>query len=261
MIPKQIHYCWFGKKTKPKLVLDCISSWKKELPEYEIIEWNESNFKLEVHFAKEFYRLKKFAFVSDYVRMKVLHEFGGIYLDTDILVLKSLNPFLNNKCFMGAEDSEFINCAIIGAEPKNRFVKKVVEFYESVQCNLETDLNILTIPRVVTNLYRKEFEFNGRFDKNISNELTHVYKSDYFYPLTFDNRFEAIDYKDHLTDNSYAVHLWNNSWMSHNEFHYFRNGDYKLGFRQVLVSSEVKNFRYFKKIISSLKESFKKNNE
>lgn len=113
-IPKLIHYCWFGNKKKPQLVEDCISSWKKYLPDYEIIEWNEKNTDLKHTFLKKTYKLKKWAFVADFVRLKVLYEFGGIYLDTDMLMLKSLDSFLDDKCFFGAENETFISAGIIG---------------------------------------------------------------------------------------------------------------------------------------------------
>ena len=91
-IPKVIHYCWFGKNPKPPLIQKCMDSWKQVLPEYEIIEWNEDNFDVaENQYAKEAYENKKWAFVTDYVRLKVLYEHGGIYLDSDVEILKPMD--------------------------------------------------------------------------------------------------------------------------------------------------------------------------
>ena len=96
-IPKIIHYCWFGKNEKPDIVIKCIDSWKKILNEYEIIEWNEKNFKIDSNkFVKQAYDSKKFAFVSDYVRVYALYNYGGIYLDTDVEVFKSLDELNSN---------------------------------------------------------------------------------------------------------------------------------------------------------------------
>ena len=100
MIPKVIHYCWFGKKPYNELMIKCMESWKKHLPEYEIIEWNEENFDININpYVKEAYNAKKFAFVSDYVRLFVLHKYGGIYLDTDVEVRKNIDKFLVHPAF------------------------------------------------------------------------------------------------------------------------------------------------------------------
>src|SRR5690554_2001513 len=103
-IPKTIHYCWFGNKKKPKIVEECIVSWHKVLSDYEIKEWNETNVDLNGTFVKFTYSKKKWAFVSDYVRLSVLYNHGGIYLDTDMLFLKPLDSFLENDLFFGAEE-------------------------------------------------------------------------------------------------------------------------------------------------------------
>ena len=97
MIPKVIHYCWFGRNPKPVSVQKCIESWKKYLPDYEIREWNNTNFEaMSVKFTAEAMAKKKYAFVSDYVRLHALYKYGGVYLDTDVKVLKSFNNLLNN---------------------------------------------------------------------------------------------------------------------------------------------------------------------
>ena len=99
-IPKIIHYCWFGKKDKPDIVNHCINSWKKVLDDYEIIEWNEDNFDVESNtYVKQAYESGKFAFVSDFVRIKALYDYGGIYLDTDVEVFKKFDDLLDNESF------------------------------------------------------------------------------------------------------------------------------------------------------------------
>ncbi len=124
MIPKVIHYCWFGKKEKPDIVKKCIKSWNEFLPEYEIIEWNEKNFDINTYlFTKQAYEIGNYAFVSDYVRVYVLYNYGGIYLDTDTEILGSLDPFLKNSSFWGFEEKNYIATSIIGAECGNEFEK------------------------------------------------------------------------------------------------------------------------------------------
>ena len=106
MIPKVIHYCWFGRGPLPDLAKTCIASWKKYCPDYEIREWNEDNFDIACcDFAKEAYQEKRWAFVSDYARLKVIFQYGGIYLDTDVELVRSLDPLLEHKCYLATESS------------------------------------------------------------------------------------------------------------------------------------------------------------
>lgn len=107
MIPKIIHYIWFGGNPLPELAVKCIESWKKYCPDYEIMIWDERNFDVSVcAYTKEAYDAKKWAFVSDYVRLKALYEYGGIYMDTDVELVKSLDGFLHEKAFSGFETKE-----------------------------------------------------------------------------------------------------------------------------------------------------------
>lgn len=123
-IPKIIHYCWFGGNNKPKSVRTCIDSWKLHCPDYEIIEWNESNFDINSNlYTKQAYDSKKWAFVTDFVRLKVLYDNGGIYMDTDIEVLKPLDIFLYHEAFSGFEWVDRIPTGIIGAKKHNEWIK------------------------------------------------------------------------------------------------------------------------------------------
>ena len=129
MIPKKIHYIWFGKKNKNKLTEICINSWKRTLIDYEIIEWNEQNIDIEKlcnsnKFFKKCYELKLWAFVSDYLRLYILYNEGGIYLDTDVEVLKKYDELLNNQVFMGFEEGEYIGTSVIGSEKHNPLIEE-----------------------------------------------------------------------------------------------------------------------------------------
>ena len=120
-IPKIIHYCWFGNNEKPNIVKKCIASWKEHLKEYEIIEWNEKTFDINSNkFVKEAYEKGMYAFVSDYVRVYALYNYGGIYLDTDVEVKKSFNDLLDNDSIWGFEEKNFIATSTIGACKKNK---------------------------------------------------------------------------------------------------------------------------------------------
>lgn len=130
MIPKKIHYCWFGGKPKPKIANDCLRSWEKYLPDYEIIEWNESNFDVTQNdFVKTAYENKKWAFVSDFARAKVLYENGGFYMDTDMEVKNTLNDFLKYPAVCGFEIKGVPYSAFWGVEKGHVLAKKILHFY------------------------------------------------------------------------------------------------------------------------------------
>lgn len=257
MISKTIHYCWFGKKKKSKLIKDCIRSWKQHCPEFEIIEWNEKNTDLSLPFVQKAYKSKKWAFVSDYVRFKVLFEYGGIYLDTDMLVLKPLDDLLRHDVFFGAEEQEIVSCGIIGSKKQNAFIKKCFLEYEKMSL---VDINWMkiVITRIVTNLLQLNYNFKESIEMKTYDGIT-IYPSDFFYPLPFKNN-DAINYKKYIKSETYAVHLWVGSWITYNEFNFLRNGEYRKGAKTIFknFSSENLNFKYVKKIFSSIKQSFTK---
>lgn len=133
MIPKTIHYCWFGGKPLPGSVRKCIQSWKKMCPDYEIREWNESNFDVQAHpFSKAAYEAGVWAFVSDYARLKIIYENGGIYLDTDVELRKNLDFLLNHSCYIGVQQVGFL-CTTglgFGAEKFSPLVRKMLDQYD-----------------------------------------------------------------------------------------------------------------------------------
>lgn len=258
MIPKVIHYCWFGHKKKTKLIKDCIKSWKRHLPDYEIVEWNEKNTDLTLPFVRDAYRLKKWAFVADYIRLKVLYEFGGIYLDTDMMVLKTFDSLLENKCFFGAEDMDFINCAIIGTEKNYWFIKKSIDYYSNFQFSEEMNLGMNTIPRIITEIFRNEFKFYNYFDNVLKLDDLTIFPPKYFYPFPYSESENVKKYKEYIKIESFAVHLWNSSWIHCSEFYYLRKREYRKGFEIVLENLFSKNkfsLKYLRKIVSCLKES------
>ena len=164
MIPKKLHYIWLGNNSKPNLMDICINSWREKLPDYEIIEWNESNldFENEINnnaFLKECLDRKLWAFLSDYFRMKVLYENGGIYLDTDMQIIKSLDEFLEDDFFIGLESEDVISAGIIGAIPHHEVVKDILDFYKEDIWNEP----IYTIPAIITRVLKKKYSFELKF--------------------------------------------------------------------------------------------------
>ena len=210
---KYIHYCWFGGKPLPKLAKKCIKSWKKYLPDYEIIEWNENNVDLEeCPFIKEAYEHKKWAFVADYARTKAIYEMGGIYFDTDLMIVKPIDFLLDNGTFLGVEDSMMVNAAVWGAnKPKSYFAKRMMDFYKS-QDHFDID-NIykMSIPRIITRIL-DEFDFDpAEPDVQVLHKDIYVYPRDYFYPLSF-------DFKDNIfTERTCMVHYFDATWIPKKE--------------------------------------------
>lgn len=208
MIPKKIHYCWFGRGEKPALAQKCIASWKKYCPDYEIIEWNEDNFDVTRNaYVNEAYNNKKFAFVTDYVRLYVMYTQGGIYMDTDVEVLKPLDEFLTHKGFSGFESETQIPTGIMAGEKGFPLFKELLEYYDNrhfidAEGNFDTTTNVLTITRI---LKVKGFIPNGTYQVV---EGFALYPRDYFCPL------EDATGKMYRSKNTATIHWFNKSWVS-----------------------------------------------
>ena len=201
MIPKIIHYVWFGGD-KPAHVENCIASWRKFCPDYEIREWNETNTDLNsCDFVKEAMTLKQYSFVSDVIRLAVLLEYGGIYLDTDVKLLKTLDPFLQHKSFVGKELPLRLSTAVIGAEPNMVWIKEFLNSYTmrgkhfiDLQGKVNQTVNTILLSDFINNTWH-------RFSSDIL-----IYPEDYFCCKSYFTK-QVL-----LTDNSVAIHDFDNSW-------------------------------------------------
>ena len=156
MIPKVIHYCWFGRGEMPKLVKRCIKSWKKFCPDWEIVLWNEDTFDVDsALWTKQAYEAKKYAFVSDYVRLKALYEMGGVYLDTDIEMKKPLDPFLSHEAFTGFENKSNVATCVIGAQAAHPVVAAWMDWYMDrafiMDGVLNDEPNVVSVTRELKN--------------------------------------------------------------------------------------------------------------
>jgi hypothetical protein len=201
MIPKIIHYCWFGNNPKTQLINYCIESWKKYLPDYEIVEWNESNFNIdENQFVKSAYKNKKWAFVSDYVRAYALYNHGGIYLDSDVEIKQSLNQFLHHGAFSGFEKIGFPFTAVWASQKNHIWPKKVIEYY-----NLEKEFSNTTNTILVSKILIDEFGANP-----LKNEFQILESGIAIYP----SNFFCLD-----LNQNFATHHFNGSWLD-KEIHY-----------------------------------------
>lgn len=159
MIPKKIHYVWVGGQPKPKFIQRCMKTWEKHLSGYEIKEWNETNFDIDSHpFVKQAYKEKKWAYVSDYIRAYAIYTEGGIYLDTDVIVLDDLTQFLDNKAFVGFENEIYPFTAVFGAEPGHPFIKEMLDYYNGVTFSFDVNdqlknVNTKTVSQILVEKY------------------------------------------------------------------------------------------------------------
>lgn len=216
---KIIHYCWFGRNPKPALITKCIESWKKYCPDYDIIEWNEDNFDVNCcDYVREAYEAKKWAFVSDYCRFYVLYHNGGIYMDTDVELLKSLNDL--GSTFVGFETSDHCNSGLVrGAEKGDKVCKLMLNSYHEDHFKKEDgQLNLMTVCERETDILSK---YGLKKNNTLQSILgTIIYPTEYFNPIDFETG------KFHTTKNSVSIHHYAASWESKKSL--FRRNVYRI---------------------------------
>ena len=210
-IPKIIHFCWFSPTPGapyPELVQDCIDSWKKMLSDYTIMEWNADNSNLQAcDYVKEAYEAKKYAFVSDYVRLDALSHYGGIYLDTDVMVLRSFDPLLSHQAFAGLETSVSVGTCVIGSQPSNPLIQEMLEEYHERHFLLpDGSFDTTPNPVLLTQLCRKQ----GLQLQNREQALKDIH----IYPITYFCPFHSSRKEGNcFSDNTYSNHLFNGTWI------------------------------------------------
>ena len=204
MIPKIIHYCWFGRNPKPTKVLEYIDTWKTMCPDYEIKEWNEDNFDVNMlKFTKEAYKVKKFAFVSDVCRLYALQKFGGIYMDTDVRVLKSFDDYLKYKSFIGKEVPFKVSTAVIGAEANCHWLKVFYDYYKEKHfITRKGKLNKLENTAILTRILNLLYP-------DYTDELE-IFDIDVFCGKLYSKNKYVI------TDRTISVHEFSGTWMTKN---------------------------------------------
>lgn len=226
MIPKKIHYCWFGRGPLPKSAKKCIASWRKYFPDYEIIEWNEDNYSIDkIPYVRQAYAAKKYAFVSDYARFDILYHEGGIYFDTDVEVIKPFDDVLSKGAFMGCEidgagfgelteDYDFSNIAIrvapglgMAAAPGIRIYKEILDYYAAQQfLNEDGSLNTETIVTKTTKLLMHRGLKDAKEIQTIGE--INIYPKEYFNPLN--NNTGKLE----KTNNTHSIHWYSMSWIT-----------------------------------------------
>ncbi len=198
-IPKTVHYCWFGGAEMSALHQACIASWKKELPDYRFICWDETNSPMELPFVSYHYNQKNWAYVSDFIRLYVLYHHGGIYLDTDVEVIRDFEPLLSYRVFLGYEQEKRLNSAVLGAQKEEAFMLACMEY---MQIRHKQKRPYRIAPEVITAVYQ-----GGEFY-----ELTTLPQHT-FYPYNpYDKKgIGQLLYHD-ITKETFAIHHWAKSW-------------------------------------------------
>lgn len=210
MIPKILHYCWLSDDPIPELVQRCISSWKMELFDYQIILWDKKRFDINsVKWVSDAYNSKKYAFAADYIRMYALYNYGGIYLDSDVEVYKSFNKLLYSKSFMGFEHSGDLEPAIIGSEEKLEWVKKCLDYYDNRSFSSENPEDTIPLPIIVNRILFGHTTVT-HLNKTIVSAIDDLdlYPYQYFSPK---NRYTG---KIESSTVTYAVHHFDGHWAS-----------------------------------------------
>lgn len=208
MIPPIIHYCWFGGKEKPTSVKSNIATWKKKLPKYEIKEWNESNFNIsQCKFSYEAYIAKKYAFVSDYVRLYALYTEGGIYFDTDVEVLKSFDEFEDYDFFIGLEMNHQVGTSVIGSKPLHPLILRFRDYYDNSTFvrpdgSLDRTPNTVIISKIL-----RELNFTLENEICIINNIA-IFPMDYFSPKNL------LTLKLEMTNRTHSIHHFTGTWQN-----------------------------------------------
>ncbi len=217
MIPKVIHYCWFGGNELPELAKKCIDSWKKKCPDYELKLWDESNFDVQCcDYVKEAYEAKKWAFVSDYARFWILYNYGGVYFDTDVEILQGIDDIIEKGPFMGFEADGRLNVAPglgIAADKKNAFYLSILEYYNKIHFILPNgDYNQKPVGEHITRL----LENNGLEKRDSVQQINGIY----IYPTDFFCPKNVLTGETIITENTRTIHYYTASWYTGIEAYY-----------------------------------------
>lgn len=222
MIPKIIHYCWLSGEEFPSLIKKCINTWETKLPDYKIICWDRTRFDVNrIPWVKESFEAHKYAFASDYIRYYALYNYGGIYLDSDVEVIKSFNNLLNNHSFIGYENvSGLLEPAVVGAEKGTDWCRYMMEYYEN---NSFVTSPRIVAPIIINNLFKAQFKDFPiepvTVETLIADNKIRLCPAVYFSPIKTDkdknyqkDKNISIDLRNN--PDTYCIHRFNGSWVS-----------------------------------------------
>lgn len=252
MIPKIIHYCWMSGDPYPAKIQRCIDSWKQVLPDYKFVLWDAKHFCVKkVVWVDEAFKVKKFAFCADYIRLFALYNYGGIYLDSDVEVLKSYNDLLDLPYFIGLESKQYFEAATIGAEPHNAFIGECLKYYEHrhfIKGNGEMD-NVV-MPKIMMNIAESMYKIKvikNKDEFDYSPDVINAFEYDWFSPIDSTGKRYIL----RQTNNTYSIHHFVSAWV-----------DWKV---KLLVKifglnspMRLRLQRYAKNVVNSYKKLLKK---
>lgn len=222
MIPKKIHFCWLSGDPYPPKIRRCINSWREKLPEYEIVKWDLKRFPLDQNvWVKEAFENKKYAFAADYIRFYALYTEGGVYLDSDVEVLKPFDDLLGMPYFLGRENvSNKIEAAAMGASPKSLWVKECLNYYEKKHFNgSQEQTSGLPLPHVMQRILSIQFgiiDINNPTEFNQSSSKIQVLPYPYFSPKNYTTQ------NIQTTEDTYCIHHFTSTWRSSKELFLFK---------------------------------------
>ena len=269
MIPKIIHYCWFGETELPKQYADFIQEWKTLNPKYTIKRWDETNCKFNTEYLLRARQNKNWANLSNYFRFYVLLHYGGIYLDTDIKLLKPIDELLLNKCFFGFEEGQddasrlFVNNAVMGAEKKHPFIKNCLNAFTKKFDGLESPA--ASSPSFITEMLKLECDLKDYGFQTI-NDIT-IYPTTAFYPINWENAYKTKNVNPLDFPDSYSIHCWGRTWWSketmleiidHNAYQ-LNSLKERISFSEGVIVSQSSSLAEKEKEISGLNEKIASN--
>lgn len=237
MIPKIIHYCWLSNDPYPELISHCIETWKKFLPDYQIMLWDLNRFDISKSlWVKQAFESRKYAFAADYIRCYALYQYGGIYLDSDVEVVKSFNDLLDLPYFIGVDCSDALEPAIMGFEKGNKLFSDMLQYYDNNKFILNDGrLNVVPLPKVMREVASEYLSFNkisSTIEYEYNSLVLNLYPCTYFSPKRQDN-FKIIKSND-----TYTIHHFNGAWYSKKQL-LFRAISKVLGHKFAVKLSEL----------------------
>lgn len=239
MIPKKIHYCWLSDDEIPENLKRYIESWKIHLPDYELVLWDKKKFDINtVPWVKEAYESKKYAFAADYIRCHALYYEGGIYMDSDVEVLKSFDDLLNLTYFIGKENDGELEAATMGAIPSLTFFKKSLEYYKGKHFDPKDKACLTPLPLILKNIADSNFGIkyiNGIKEFDFSSQMLQVLPFDFFSPKSLMTKIIE------KSDRTYSIHHFAGSWLT--GIHKFKRNLRKLvGNKTMNMAIRLKRF-------------------
>lgn len=254
MIPKIIHYCWFGNNPLPETAKKCISSWEKYCPDYKIIQWNERNFKLSdcPQYVKDAYNEKKYAFATDYIRLKVVYEHGGIYFDTDVELIKKIDNLLKYNAFFGFENGKQVSTGLgFGAQKGHYILKEMMDDYYNKSFILpDGSLNQETCPMINTCILLQHGLKQNDRKQTLDNNIL-ILPSIYMCPISFETGHMRKSYK------TISIHWFDASWFSAADADYHRRHREALQKQKIDFWKHLPN-RFLKNILGENNYNFLK---